>query len=536
MQDIRDGLKRCVTIQDEGDDELFIIVVKGKIHIDAADRRVSTIKAGGHFGLETLYHTRVAPCTVTSATEDTAISIFTRMAFVRSTAQLTDEERQSMDRDLHDAHHEEEHGELVGLGDTKPTDEVPNLLNENESVQDKTQDKMSEVGEAAKVLILQLNQSRQRVELTTEVEIHSCCAGLVEKGRLVGQMIGRLYAASLDPTARAAAMLEVMIALYGPLTLKAMSLLFCRDILHVTADGVSETRSVLVVDSARECTGSDYDKARMFGICWLAIFVVGVPTVMLYAAKVFDMKVSDSYMLNHEAKEMAKSRFHSSWKKMEKKERKRVIEQCAHDIRLQVMGQSSFMLSSFQMCVERRHAYWYPQWHLVRRTVLNYLYFDGLRSGDNTTGVFIVANYDWRVVVAMVLIVSNVLQQYTQPFRDQKEDNLETWSLNILTLIVVIDIADENKSIYACIVVCVFFCLMVVHQLWEDYGEKETADEQWKNLRKLQHTRGRVQNSGTASMLKIELAKGDERVYPPPLMCALRRLWLSSLAAADLDA
>ena len=111
------------------------------------------------------------------------------------------------------------------------------------------------------------------------------------------------------------------------------------------------------------------------------------------------------------------------------------------------MGQSSFLLSSFQMSVEKDCAYWYPQWHLLRRTFLNYLYFDGLRSGDNTTGVFVIARYDWRVVIALVLVISNVIQQYMQPFRDGTEDQLELWSLNFLTMVVIVDIADESNSV-----------------------------------------------------------------------------------------
>ena len=125
----------------------------------------------------------------------------------------------------------------------------------------------------------------------------------------------------------------------------------------------------------------------------------------------------DSGSLRRKAKELAKARFHSSWKIMKKKEKNKWIEACEHELKLTVMGAHSFLLTSFQMSVRANVSKWYPQWHLVRRTFLNILYFEGMRTGTGQVG-FWDYQADWRVVVVVLLAVSNLIQAYCEVFRD----------------------------------------------------------------------------------------------------------------------
>ncbi len=558
LQELKDKLKHGAQLMDEGDTEIFLIVTKGKVDVEHEGKKMASIRVGQHFGVEALFHKRAASCTIECAVDDTTVLTLTRKTFERVAAGFNAQAKESMLYNVHHHLHQDEHGDIVEESEQV---EESNLREEKETLALTNQSPRSEVGSptpdsttsslgeglldsssvegvrenrkdllkvveteelAERVLAVQFQRAHRKHELTTELEVHSCCLPVVRALQPIGVELGRLYAATLDPTARSTALLETMIALYGPLTLQAMSVLFCRDVPHVNPEGVREIRSVLVVDSTKACEGPDYDAAKSFSVVCLAVFCIGVPVVMLYAAKVFYMTLTDNSMSRTEAVRLAKTRFHSSWKEMDKQEKNRKIDQCAHEIRLKVMGQSSFLLSTFQMCVERRHAYWYPQWHLVRRTFLNYVYFDALRSGDNTTGLLLVARYDWRVVVAIVLIVSNVLQQYSKPFRDEREDQLEAWSLHLLTLVVVIDIADSSNSIYACAIVSAAFAVMVANDKWHDFRQQRVAQSQWHNLRKLQVETGKIGGNGveaaaTTSMLKIKLAAADKQVRPPSL-------------------
>ena len=116
------------------------------------------------------------------------------------------------------------------------------------------------------------------------------------------------------------AVLEMVIALYGPLTLVAMSMLFCWEI-----DGID----VLVVDSTQECYTPEHYSAYYFAWTFLLCLTVGCPLVMWYAALQFYENVSDEHgSLQAHAKDMAKARHHSSWKTLTKKEKRKATELC----------------------------------------------------------------------------------------------------------------------------------------------------------------------------------------------------------------
>lgn len=343
-----------------------------------------------------------------------------------------------------------------------------------------------------RILVVSYERLQRKNAYSTELVItHPCCIQLHKITRPVGFELKRIYAAANNPTGIAAGVLEIMIALYGPTTLNAMGMLFCRQLASIDpVTGVTHIRDVLVQDSTVECSGAEYNQAARFAWFVLFVFCICVPVTMMYASRDFNDAVKNGGNLD-DAKDLARARHHSSWRTMTAEQRKVATEKCAHDLRLDIMGSSSFMLSSFQMSVVTSCAYWYPQWHLLRRTFLNYIYFDGLRSGDNTTTIF-VTPYDWRVVIAVVLVCSSVIQQHFKPFRGSAEDELESWSLHFLTIVTVVDVADEVNSVYVVVLLSVVFSAIASKALLKKRAERDTAQQAWHRIRKLQVQEGKV--------------------------------------------
>ena len=94
-----------------------------------------------------------------------------------------------------------------------------------------------------RALIHSFKKLHQQRQLQTTVEVsNSCCQKLHDLMRMANVELMHIYVACSDPTARKCAVLEMAIALYGPLSLVAMSVLFCWEI-----DG----KLVLVVDSSQ---------------------------------------------------------------------------------------------------------------------------------------------------------------------------------------------------------------------------------------------------------------------------------------------
>ena len=330
-----------------------------------------------------------------------------------------------------------------------------------------------------RVLLHQYKTIHRQNELAVDIEVrNSCCVQLHALLKMVNVELMSIYVACSDRTAQQCAILEMVIALYGPLTLVAMSMLFCW-----TIDG----EEVLVVDSTQKCYTDEHYTAYYFAWIFLLLLTIGCPLVMWYAAVSFYTAVEDHDTHRKHAKEMAMARYHSSWKAMKKKAREKAIEQCAHELRLQMMGAHSFLLTSFQMSVTQGVCNWYPQWHLVRRTILNFLYFEGMRSTAGQVnflpGTSVTA--DWRVLVVVVLAISNLLQTFFRVFRDEQEDNLEMWSLHFLLVVVVIDIANEDISLYLCLVLSSIFSVLVVHDMVHDKQKMKESKLEWGNMRKL---------------------------------------------------
>ena len=110
----------------------------------------------------------------------------------------------------------------------------------------------------------------------------------------------------------------MMVALYGPLSLVAMGVLFCWEI-----DGVQ----VLVIDSTQVCWTAEHSAAYMFAWTFLLALTIGCPIAMWSASATFYSSVNDHASTRAHAKDMAKARHHSAWKTMKKKQRKHATDQ-----------------------------------------------------------------------------------------------------------------------------------------------------------------------------------------------------------------
>ena len=283
-------------------------------------------------------------------------------------------------------------------------------------------------------------------------------------------------------------------------------MLFCWEI-----DGVE----VLVIDATQECWTASHKSAYIFAWAFMLILGIGTPFTMWYAAMSFYNSLDDDRTMHHHSKHMAKMRYHSSWKMMKKRARHKAIAECMFELRMEMLSAQCFLLTSFQMAVSQRASYWYPQWHLLRRTIINLLYFEGLRSGDGTVG-YGDNRADWRVLMVVLLAVSDLLQIRFDVFRGHTLDNLEMWSLHFLLVVVVIDIANESISFYLCMMLSSVFFALVLRDIHGVRIQEAVAASGWAQVRKSTLTRtlkdkneaGRLQQS--LSSEEMEADKSDD--------------------------
>eukprot|EP01043_Picozoa_sp_COSAG02_P021100 COSAG02_NODE_1061_length_14864_cov_7.878090_3_plen_889_part_00 len=353
----------------------------------------------------------------------------------------------------------------------------------------------------AMVHTFQMTAQKRNVTVTRQIVVtHSWFWQVQRVLKMANVEIMRIYEACSNATARQCAALEMAVALYGPLTLYAMSMLFCREL-----DG----DRVLVVDSTQRCDeseGSDYRAAKNFAVIFLLALGIGTPLTMWYAALSFYETLDHDLAIKHHAKHVAKTRHHSTWKTMKKKQRNDAINACMFELRMEMLSAHSFLLTSFQMSVSQSAAYWYPQWHLLRRTIINFLYFEGLRNGNGQ--IVIVGDYkaDWRVLMVVLLAVSDLLQIRFDIFRMHSLDVLEMWSLHFLLVVVVIDIANEDISFYLCLILSGIFAVLVVIDYKRDRDTEHRAGQQWNKLQTLQFT-GKLGNNVVSPTARGEFSQ-----------------------------
>lgn len=320
-----------------------------------------------------------------------------------------------------------------------------------------------------------MTAQKRNVTVTKQVIItHSFCWKVQQAFKMVDLEIMRIYEACSNATARRCAALEMSVALYGPLTLVAMSMLFCWEI-----DG----KQVLVVDSTQECGSEEHKMAYWFSVLFMLALGLGTPLTMWYAALSFYETLDSDHAIRNHAKHLAKTRHHSTWKTMKKRQRKLAIESCMFELRMEMLQAHSFLLTSFQMSVSQSAAYWYPQWHLLRRTIINFLYFEGLRNGNGQ-----VYGADWRVLMVVLLAVSDLLQIRFDIFRTHSLDELEMWSLHFLLVVVVIDIANEEISFFLCLILSGIFSVLVALDYKRDKQTEQRAGQYWNKIQTLSFT------------------------------------------------
>jgi hypothetical protein len=254
--------------------------------------------------------------------------------------------------------------------------------------------------------------AQQRMkEIEIRAKTGACCGaiGRLEQANayLYQELVG-IYHACINPIARRAALLEISIFLYGPVTLQAMQVLFCKTVNQA---------SYPVREPTIDCQSDVHKRVQVFAACFLFFVIFGVIGLMYHAAWRFYGVLETDPRVQGEV--LAKQLSGERWATMNKEERRAEIDRCGHQLRVQLLGQECFMVSVLQLTVKRDCAYWYPQWHLLRRTLLNFAYMGGLARGGKLSPIL--GGMDWRVLVMVVLCISTTIQYHFRPFRDSAE-------------------------------------------------------------------------------------------------------------------
>ena len=464
----------------------FYIICKGEVAIkikdfgvaDGQSHLVRTLQAGSFFGDIALLANGPRTATVT-ALDDVQCASMTRRGFAEllSTFKHNDEFVRTFNvgiRRIRDTVDDpSEAGDELILG--------PHAGTQRDTA--KADTRVIDEAQRRAVLLYRKKtkeRARQRVH-EFELRIKSKHAGCFAKIPLrLHDELMLIYHACINPTARRAAALEISISLYGPLTLQAMQVLFCKNVNEM---------SYPVTDPAIDCTSPTHKSVQVFAGCCLFTVIVGVIAAMYFAAANFyDALEADPYK---DGLTLAKELCGDRWEHMSIQEQKREVERCGHRLRVQILGQECFMLSSLQMSVSRECAQWYPQWHLFRRTLLNFAYMGGLARGGKMSPLF--WDIDWRVFVMVVLTISSTLQYHYRPFRDDQDDRLEMWGLQFIMVMVVVDFGHDNSSangassLFVTVVLTVVFLMIAVNAVSTDFRRTKKSKGEWVQLRAWYH-------------------------------------------------
>ena len=129
---------------------------------------------------------------------------------------------------------------------------------------------------------------------------------------------------------------------------------------------------------------------------------------------------------------------------------------------------------------------------MLRRVLLNLFY---LRSKTHPSGASEEDSYeqtsvvlgDYRVLAMMLLACSSVLQYHFHPFRKESENRLEMYSLQMLSIVIMIDYADVSQNgLVALASSFVFSLTLVVVSIKKQYTAAERehkAKRLWQNVR-----------------------------------------------------
>jgi hypothetical protein len=484
-------------VVDQGE---FFIITKGEAAVkirslhqdDALNHQVRTLEVGDYFGDIALVQDTPRSATVTALDDVECVSL-TRHAFLA--LRETFKENEDFVRLFRAMGGE---GRVTSLKDAikiVKTEDKDDKLQFGANWQEGGAERDSHVKEGdTRVLELsqrkfavmyKRNRSKDLQKRVHEIEVHinngSCCGicGRIEQAHaaLYDELVG-IYHACINPTARRAALLEISIYLYGPLTLQAMQVLFCKNVNDV---------SYPVREPTIDCSSDLHTKVQYFAGFFIAVVIGGLISTMYIAAGRFygvleqDTR-KDGLVL---AKELCGDRWHS----MSREEKRVEIERCGHRLRVQLLGKECFMVSALQMAVKRDCAQWYPQWHLFRRTLLNVAYMSGLARG----GKMAFFEIDWRVFVMVVLCLSSTLQYHFRPFRDDEEDRLEMWGLQFMMIMVVTDFGNEYSSqsgggAYVSLFVAIFLTLVflgvAINDFITDTRRMKHSKTEWQQIRR----------------------------------------------------
>ena len=212
-----------------------------------------------------------------------------------------------------------------------------------------------------------------------------------------------------------------------PINMRSISLWFCRSDLDETCaedDPSCDSRSFMRLDTAQECSGSDYRTAQVVGTILFAIFAVLLP-VMLYRSMERSME-SHAKLLKVQA--YLKYGFVKGAEELKNK-----AWQDNHS--------AEFAARDFLSVIYyplRRRTFWWAIIVIMRPTLIAFVY----NSRNRANGVaFYFA--DWRILCVLILMIYNCLQATIRPFKHLNESQLDSFSMLLLMSLLVVSINTD---------------------------------------------------------------------------------------------
>ena len=380
---------------------------------------------------------------------------------------------------------------------------------------------------------------KAQAEELREVSINSkCCGGCCIHfafwlKKTTAHDLHGFFKACHNPVARKCGILEISIALYGPLTQDLMSIFICNP------SPVDSTVQVLAVDPTVRCDGDEYAVAFGCAAFVTPLVVLGVPLAMNWAATSFKRMFGDDNVenssglmawcngLSHDeelyqnAQRWAEFHFVSSWSSFDEERKKIEIDKAMQELQIDYMQQECFLLSKFQMAMSKNSEGWYPQWYMLRRLLINVVYLRSKSSGFDASGGGAGGSsgggggtgqgtiYDWRVASMLLLATSSVLQYHFHPFRRDSENRLEMWALQLLTIMIMVDYADQTQSGAATISI-LFLTMTLVMLVGREYRVRRSrtlaAEKGWNFIRSMNYLEAAA--ASTAADSAISGARG----------------------------
>jgi hypothetical protein len=166
-----------------------------------------------------------------------------------------------------------------------------------------------------------------------------------------------------DAFAQWSAAIELMNAMFMPLTRAALSVWFCEpDLLGTGAEYLTVNPTIECKDKNGE-TNKEYEFAYAVSIAVFVSLFIGLPLVMHHAQSTSIESIENRSPVGSKrtieiATTRAKHRFKSTWKLLPENQKTLAIESALGDLREDLLGRECFMMTNLQMCMTFKAVGW----------------------------------------------------------------------------------------------------------------------------------------------------------------------------------